>query len=342
MGSMRSVEPELEPPLGERGRHPTLALWGLMAMIAAIMLYATGVVMAALLLPLPFDRSVAELLVWVSGAPLLLGIALVFIDAAAIAPRRRRGRTVHDYPLSSNEVTAVLTAFNDEQSIGAAVDDFLAQPQVKRLLVVDNNSSDATAQVAAAHGAIVHVETRPGYGHCVHRALTEASAYRDTELVALCEGDMTFRASDLDRLLAYARNAHVVNGTRIVEQLRENETQLTSFMFYGNFVGGKLLEAKHLGRGTVTDVGTTYKVCRSNFLRSHLHLFDPAVNLEFNAHFLDRVLASGAILVEVPVTFHRRVGQSKGGNASNPRAVKVGLRMLIGIALSWRLVRSGE
>ena len=67
---------------------------------------------------------------------------------------------------------------------------------------------------------------------------------------------MTFRARDLEKLLAYIDHADIVNGTRIVEQLREYSTQLSTFMYYGNFFVGKLLELKHLGRGTFTDVGT--------------------------------------------------------------------------------------
>ena len=61
------------------------------------------------------------------------------------------------------------------------------------------------------------------------------------QLIVLCEGDMTFRARDLEKLLAYIDHADVVNGTRIVEQLREYSTQLSTFMFYGNFFVGKLL-----------------------------------------------------------------------------------------------------
>jgi len=77
-------------------------------------------------------------------------------------------------------------------------------------------------------------------------------------LVALCEGDMTFRAADLDKFLAYAPHADIVNGTRIAEQLQDPDTQLSTFMYYGNFFAGKLLEVKHLGKGTFTDVATNY------------------------------------------------------------------------------------
>ena len=45
-----------------------------------------------------------------------------------------------------------------------------------------------------------------------------------SELIVLCEGDRTFRAYDLDKLLAYAPHADIVNGTRTVERLRARVT----------------------------------------------------------------------------------------------------------------------
>jgi hypothetical protein len=155
-------------------------------------------------------------------------------------------------------------------------------------------------------------------------------------MTLLCEGDLTFRAHDIDKFLSYIPHADIVNGTRIVEQLRSLDTQLTTFMYYGNFFVAKLLEAKHIGKGTFTDVGTTYKLCRNVPLRALLPLLNPAVNLEFNAHFLDVALTHDFRIVECPITFHKRVGLSKGGNTNNLRALHVGLRMLKGIIFSWK------
>src|ERR1035438_5636427 len=202
---------------------------------------------------------------------------------------------------------------------------------VKRVIVVSNNSKDRTMDRALEAGAIAVNEEHQGYGHCVYRCLTESMQWDDTELVALCEGDMTFRAADLDKFVAYISHAEIVNGTRIVEQLREYDTQLSTFMYYGNFFAGKLLEAKHLGRGTFTDLGTTYKVMRRDTVQGILQLLQPSVNLEFNAHFLDTALRHGFSIVECPITFHPRVGESKGGNVNNLRAFKVGLRMFWGL-----------
>jgi glycosyltransferase involved in cell wall biosynthesis len=303
--------------------------------LAVYLFYVLITVAAKMLLPSAILAGISHAMIWYSGIPVLLGILLVAVDLAVLVPLKRRKRGVrYDVPAIS-EVTVVLTAYDDEASIGEAVDDFRAHPRVKRVIVVDNNSADGTAEAARRHGAIVVTEPAPGYGRCVHRALSEGMEYADTELTLLCEGDRTFRAFDIDKFLAYIPHADVVNGTRIVEQLRSPRTQLTTFMFYGNFFVGKLLEAKHIGTGTFTDVGTTYKLCRNSVLRNLLPRLNSAVNLEFNAHFLDTALGSGVEIVECPVTFFERVGVSKGGGVSNRRALRVGLGMIKGLVLGW-------
>jgi glycosyltransferase involved in cell wall biosynthesis len=253
-------------------------------------------------------------------------------------PKKRAHRRVMADTIQNRGLTVILTAYNDELSIGLAVQDFLGHPLVRRVLVVDNNSSDRTSEVASRAGATVVREETPGYGNCVYRGFEEALKYTDTELVLLCEGDMTFRAFDIDKFVAYIPHASIVNGTRIVEQLRDRDTQLSTFIYYGNFAVGKLLELKHIGRGTFTDVGTTYKLCRAGALARLLPHLDRRINLEFNAHFLDTALETGIDIVECPITFFARVGKSKGGNVNNGRALKVGLRMIAGILVSWRLL----
>jgi hypothetical protein len=312
---------------------PSLALYGFLTILSSasvlyISLFITSIFSIGL-----FENSQFIKLITFFG---LLGLSLILFDLKFLTRIRKCSTRPYLCDKATTKVTVVLTAFNDESSIGLAVDDFKCSPFVSRVIVIDNNSSDRTASVATLAGAIIHTELKPGYGQCVYRALYEASVFTDTESVILCEGDMTFRSGDIPKLLAYSKHAQIVNGTRIVEQLREPDTQLTWFMYIGNFIGGKLLQLKHLGRGTVTDLGTTYKLCDSEFLRSNLHLFDPNVNLEFNAHFLDTVLTNSFSFVEVPITFHKRIGDSKGGNVSNFRAAKVGMRMFLGIIFGWK------
>lgn len=329
------------PPTPPRGRHPPFLLYGIYLMVLGVFMYLLGVtaVFPRYLLGLgEVLTPVSAALVWYSGIPLMLGLALAALDLLVLFEGKRSGAVRYDPP-TNGQVTVALTAYDDEQSIGPAVQDFAAHSRVQRVIVVSNGSHDRTMERAAAAGAIVFDEARPGYGSCVQRCLLEAMKHQDTEFVVLCEGDCTFRAYDIDKLLAYVPHADIVNGTRTVEKLRQNRTQLTTFMFYGNLFVGKLLEAKHLGRGTITDVGTTYKLCRRSALARLLPLLDPSVNLEFNAHFLDRALGLGLVVVECPITFHERVGASKGGNTDNLRALAVGLRMMRGLTFGWRGAR---
>jgi Glycosyl transferase family 2 len=322
-----------------RVKTPPFLLYGVLLFCFGFLVYLFGVLLV-------FPRylfglrdwldPVAAWLVWYSGVPIVLGLAFALFDLLVMLHRKKPDVPVRYEPVRRRRVTVALTAYNDEDSIASAVKDFREHPLVERVIVVSNNSSDRTFELAEAAGAITFNETAPGYGRCVFRCLSEAVRFDDTEFVVLCEGDRTFRAYDIEKLLAYAPHADIVNGTRTVEPLRQYLTQLTTFMFYGNIFVGKLLEAKHLGRGTITDVGTTYKLCRREAIIPLLSKLKPSVNLEFNAHFLDTALDNELVLLECPITFHPRVGLSKGGNVNNWRGFQVGLRMIVGLVGDWR------
>ena len=319
--------------------HTPILMYGVLAFCVGLGMYLAGVLLVFPRYLLGLHEAldpVAAWLVWYSGVPIVAGIFLALIDLLYFFSHKKPDLPVRYAPVVHHRVTVALTAYNDEDAIADAVEDFIRHPMVERVIVVSNNSSDRTFERAEAAGAITLNELQPGYGRCVHRCLTEAAKFEDTDYVVLCEGDRTFRAYDIEKLIAYAPHADIVNGTRIVEPLRQYQTQLSTFMYYGNLFVGKLLEFKHLGRGTITDVGTTYKLCRRDALLHLLPKLNPAVNLEFNAHFLDTALAHEHLLLECPITFHPRVGVSKGGNVNNWRGFTVGTRMIAGLVFGWQ------
>jgi hypothetical protein len=314
-------------------------LYGAYLFCAGTLMYLAGILLVFpryLLGLYTVLTPIAQWLVWYSGLPMVLGMTLALIDLLLLFEQKRPLREYRDQQTNNARVTVALTAYNDEESIGAAVHDFLTHQQVARVIVVSNNSADQTLKIAEAAGALTFNEESVGYGRCVYRCCLEALRYTDTEFIVLSEGDRSFRSADIDKLIAYAPHADIVNGTRTVEALRDSCTQLTTFMFYGNLFVAKLIEAKHLGRSTLTDVGSTYKLCHRRALVGLLPQLNPAINLEFNAHFIDMALTSGLVIVECPITFHQRVGLSKGGNKDNLRALKVGLGMIRGLTFGWK------
>lgn len=162
-------------------RREKLALYGVVLICFGLVMYALGVLLAVprrLIFPHSLEfLAFNESLVWYSGFPLLLGLALILVDLFVLYPEKRVNEFIKNDPVQNRKVTVVLTAYNDELSIGAAVKDFLSHPLTERVIVISNNSKDNTLGVAEAAGAMAYNETLQGYGACVHRALTEGAKY---------------------------------------------------------------------------------------------------------------------------------------------------------------------
>lgn len=321
-------------------KHTIFALWGIVLIFCGFSVYLLtaliGFFRALAALFIPINKVFLVYTMWYSALPVVFGFLLIFYDLFFVVNSKRNKKKPFLQKIKSKSITVVLTAYNDEKSIGLSIRDFLRSKFVKRVIVVSNNSIDKTIKVAQKNGAIVFNETLQGYGACVHRALNEGIKFEDTEIICLCEGDMTFRSADLDKFMSYIDHADIVNGTRIVDQLQEAGTQITTFIHYGNFAVAKLLESKYLGSVTLTDVGTTYKVIRKSSLKMLLPKLNKNINLEFNPHFLEEAIKNKLAIVECPINFYPRVGISKGGNVSNQIAFNLGLRMIKGIIFGWK------
>lgn len=325
--------------LNER-KHTIFALWGIILIFCGFSIYLltalVGFLRVIAAFFIPINKVFLVYTMWYSALPVVLGFLLIFFDLFFVVNRKRFEKKTISQKIKNKSVTVVLTAYNDEKSIGLSVKDFLSHKFVKRVIVISNNSQDSTTTVAQKNGAIVFNETLQGYGACVYRALTEGLKFNDSEIICLCEGDMTFRSADLDKFMSYIDHADIVNGTRIVDQLQEAGTQITTFIHYGNFAVAKLLESKYLGSVTLTDVGTTYKVIRKPSLKKLLPKLNKNINLEFNPHFLEEAIKNNLAIVECPINFYPRIGLSKGGNVSNQIAFNLGMRMIRGIIFGWK------
>ncbi|KUI30565.1 glycosyltransferase [Mycobacterium sp. IS-1496] len=105
-------------------------------------------------------------------------------------------------------VTVVLPCLDEAASLPAVL---AALPDGYRALVVDNNSTDGTADVARRHGAEVVHEARPGYGSAVHAGVLAAG----TPVVAVLDADGSLDPRELPALVAELdKGAHLAVGRR--------------------------------------------------------------------------------------------------------------------------------
>ncbi len=94
--------------------------------------------------------------------------------------------------------TAVLIPCrNEARTVGKVIDDFRRELPSAEIYVYDNNSTDVTAAVAGEHGAEVRAAPRPGKGMVIRQMFAEV----DADIYVLVDGDDTYRAEDVHRLL---------------------------------------------------------------------------------------------------------------------------------------------
>src|SRR5579872_561678 len=228
-----------------------------------------------------------------------------------------------------HRVSVVFPAFNEEASIATAVSDFASVEAVDEILVVDNNSRDATADKARQAGARVIAEPRQGYGSALRRGLSEAQG----EYVVLAEPDGTFMGKDVLKLLAYADDFDLVLGTRTTRELIWHGANMGWQLRWGNWLVAKLLQVL-FGGPSLSDCGCTLRLIRRSAVERLLPRFTV-----FDSHFLPEMVCLALLerlrLVEVPVNYRDRVGQSKI-TGSPTKALTVGAHM-VGLILRYRM-----
>ena len=127
-------------------------------------------------------------------------------------------------------VAVLLPCFNEEVTIGKVVRDFKAALPGAAVYVYDNNSTDRTAEIAAAEGAIVRKEPRQGKGNVI-RAMFEDI---DADVYVMADGDDTYPAD-----AAPAMVAKVLEGYDMVIGDRLSSTYFGLSLFgVGEWVGG--------------------------------------------------------------------------------------------------------
>jgi glycosyltransferase involved in cell wall biosynthesis len=227
-------------------------------------------------------------------------------------------------------VSVVFPAYNEAAGIARAVADFGAVGAVDEVLVVNNNSSDDTAKRAIQAGARVVKEPRQGYGYALQRGLKEAQG----EYIVLAEPDGTFVGRDVLKLLAYAEDFDLVLGTRTTRELIWRGANMGLPLRWGNWVVAKVVQILFNGP-SLSDCGCTLRLVRREAIQQLLPRFTVG-----GSHFLPEMVCLALLahlrLIEVPVNYRRRVGDSKI-TGSTSTALRVGARMLL-LILRYRLV----
>jgi rSAM/selenodomain-associated transferase 2/rSAM/selenodomain-associated transferase 1 len=200
----------------------------------------------------------------------------------------------------SDKVVVIIPALNEEQAIAHVLN---AIPSwVSQVVVVDNGSTDRTAEVAASHGATVVREPRRGYGTA---CLTGTAALDQVHTVVFIDGDFSDDSREMARLVSpIARNeADLVIGSR--ELGPRERGALSVQQRFGNALACSMI--RMLFGVRYTDLGP-FRAIRYAAL-ARLGMTEGAYG--WTVQMQVRAAHVGLRVTEVPVSYRRRIGESK-------------------------------
>ncbi len=201
------------------------------------------------------------------------------------------------------QISIILPAFNEEEAIGKVIDEINALEQAEhtvQVLVVDNNSTDRTRQIAEQKGATVIVEPRQGKGAAISAALNSI----DAEFIFLLDADYTYPATYIPDMVKLLSRHHAIIGSRLKGHREEGAISRL------NLIGNRLLSllATVVYQKKISDVcsgcwGFKAQVVRGLGLR--------ATGFELEAELFSRLARTGYSIAELPIFYRRRASRPK-------------------------------
>jgi len=212
-----------------------------------------------------------------------------------------------------NNTLIVMPTYNERENLPRMVAKLLSLPVPVDLLVVDDNSPDGTGaladELAKKHPEVhvLHREEKNGLGRAYLAGFQWALA-RTYEFIFEMDGDFSHNPDDIPALLAAAREADLVLGSRYLNGIRVINWPLSRLMLSK----GAALYVRIITGMPFTDPTGGYKCFRRRALAA-LNLAEVQSNgYSFQIELTHRLWRHGFRVVEVPIIFTERVeGHSK-------------------------------
>ncbi|HEY6029690.1 MAG TPA: glycosyltransferase family 2 protein [Gaiellaceae bacterium] len=194
-------------------------------------------------------------------------------------------------------ISFIVPAYNEAASIGEVLERVAALDRDSQVIVVDDGSTDGTAEIAERHGAQVIRQPNRGKGAAIRAAIPHV----DGEIVVIQDADMEYDPAEVPTLIEPIERgaADVVYGSRLSGGRPQRA------YFFWHMVGNRFLSLLTgvLYNTTLSDMETGYKAFRVEVLRSlDLRQDDFAIEPEITAKVCKRKLR----VYELPISYYGR------------------------------------
>lgn len=198
-------------------------------------------------------------------------------------------------------VSVIIPTHNEAQAIGRVLAD-IPSDLATEVIVVDSNSNDGTPDIASRMGARVIQEPRRGYGRA---CLSGVAAANSPDIAVFLDGDYSDRPAELPILLApiIEGRADITLGSRLHAQ--NSSDALPWHQVFGNRLAAGLINLLYGLK--ISDLGP-FRAARAEVLHA---LALEETTYGWAVEMILKGVLAGYRIVEVPVSYHPRIGKSK-------------------------------
>ncbi|WP_373055744.1 glycosyltransferase family 2 protein [Zunongwangia sp. H14] len=201
-------------------------------------------------------------------------------------------------------IKVIIPAFNEAASIGKVISEI--PKTVSEVIVVSNNSTDATEENAKAAGATVVSEERKGYGYACLKGMDYVAAQElKPDIIVFLDGDYSDYPSELTKITApiIDDNIDFVIGARVKKWRQKGS--MTFPQIFGNWLATSLMKLFFNAR--FTDLGPFRAIKYEKLLK--LRMVDKTYGWTIEMQL--KALKHGLRYIEIPVHYKNRIGVSK-------------------------------
>ncbi|MFN3383914.1 MAG: glycosyltransferase family 2 protein [Archaeoglobaceae archaeon] len=201
-------------------------------------------------------------------------------------------------------VSVILPTKNEEKAIAFCIEEIkkvFEENKIEGEIIVADYSTDSTPEIAENLGAKVIRADKAGYGYAYKLGFQNAKH----ETIVMCDADGSYDFREIPKLLNALNDADIVIGSRFLGKIEKG-----AMKWLHRYIGNPILTwfLNFFFKTNLSDAHSGFRALKKDVIEKMKLLSD---GMDFASEMVVQAKRKGLKMVEVPITYRKRIGEAK-------------------------------